>query len=55
MVMIKNLLTSAISKMLSAFNFVVSHLDPTDWCAVAAIVITIGFLCMRGYGSRANY
>ena len=33
----------------------VDNMDATDWLLTTAAVIVLGFFCMRGSGSRANY
>ena len=32
-----------------------ASLDRQEWLVVLAIGMVLGFLCMRGYGSRSNY
>lgn len=34
---------------------VVNTLSMWDWFAILLVVVTIGFFCMRGFGSRSNY
>jgi len=31
------------------------RLDPQQWVLVLAVVIIIGLICMRGFGSRSQY
>ncbi len=31
------------------------RLDRQEWLVVLSVGMCFGFLCMRGYGSRANY
>lgn len=33
----------------------VTHLDRTHWVWISAVVAVVGFVCMRGFGSRTNY
>jgi hypothetical protein len=33
----------------------VVRLDRGTWVWVSAIVVALGFICMRGFGSRTNY
>ena len=33
----------------------VGGMDRGQWMIVFAIVVIVGFFCMRGFGSRANY
>lgn len=33
----------------------VLSLNKQEWLAVLVVVTVVGFLCMRGYGSRNNY
>ncbi len=30
-------------------------LDRHEWIAVFTVALIVGYLCMRGFGSRANY
>jgi hypothetical protein len=30
-------------------------MGPTEWLVLFAVVIVIGVLCLRGFGSRAEY
>ena len=34
---------------------VVNHLDRQQWLMLLAVVTVVGFLCMRGFGSRSSY
>lgn len=36
------------------FNYI-HGLGTTGWAVLGAILVTVGVLCMRGYGSRDNY
>ncbi|HEY2841366.1 MAG TPA: hypothetical protein VGJ26_19570 [Pirellulales bacterium] len=31
------------------------HFRVHDWMMLSILVLTIGFLCLRGYGSRAKF
>jgi hypothetical protein len=31
------------------------RLTSQQWMIVLAVAVVVGFLCMRGYGSRSNY
>lgn len=33
----------------------VTRLNKTQWLWLSGIVVTVGFFCMRGFGSRTNY
>ena len=33
----------------------VTQLDKTQWLWVSVVVVVVGFMCMRGFGSRTNY
>lgn len=40
------------------FNQLFNHIHSmgtTGWAIVGAILVTVGVICMRGYGSRDNY
>ena len=30
-------------------------LDRTQWIWLSIVVVVVGFVCMRGFGSRTNY
>ena len=30
-------------------------MDREEWIAVAVVVVTLGYFCMRGFGSRSKY
>jgi hypothetical protein len=32
-----------------------SHLDRQHWVLLSVLVLGLGMLCMRGFGSRTNY
>jgi hypothetical protein len=34
---------------------VIGRLDRMQWMVVFVGVLILGFICMRGFGSRANY
>lgn len=47
--------TMRISVLINqAFGYIHS-LGTTGWAIVGAILVTVGVICMRGYGSRDNY
>jgi len=31
------------------------RMQPEHWAGLAVVVVVVGLICMRGYGSRANY
>lgn len=33
----------------------ICRFDRQDWIVIFAIVVVIGFFCMRGFGSRTDY
>ena len=33
----------------------VDRMGPTEWVVALGVVIVIGVVCMRGFGSRSNY
>jgi len=33
----------------------IDRLGPTEWAVALGAAIVIGFVCMRGFGSRSNY
>lgn len=46
---------SYVNDFLSFLNNGMNNLGPNGWAVVSAIVLAVGFLCMRGFGSRSNY
>jgi hypothetical protein len=45
-------------RLLSLQNCVLSHINQMErhhWMIAAAVVVTVGAMCMRGFGSRTNY
>ncbi len=44
-----------IERMSNKMTSLVGRMDGTDLLVVVSLVIVIGFLCMRGHGSRVNY
>jgi len=44
-----------INRLVTQLARGIQHLDPSDYAVLAASVVLIGFLCMRGYGSRTNW
>lgn len=34
---------------------VIDRLGPTEWVVVLGVVIVIGLVCMKGFGSRSSY
>jgi|GEM_PF-1336432 len=37
------------------FIRIVEGLDPQEWIILLLLSIVFGFLCLRGFGSRADY
>lgn len=33
----------------------IEHFDKQDWMLVMVVVLVLGALCLRGFGSRSNY
>jgi hypothetical protein len=44
-----------MSRFLWEFMSRVDRLDRQQWLIVLAVTALVGFLCMRGYGSRNTY
>lgn len=41
-----------------ACNFVMhyaNNLSPREWLVVLALVVPLGLICLRGFGSRSSY
>ena len=41
--------------LLNNFVRMMNNLGPNGWAVIAVLVVSIGFVCMRGYGSRSTY
>ena len=39
----------------SQFSQLASRLDQQTWLVVCAIAIVVGYVCLRGFGSRKSY
>ncbi|MFH1921214.1 MAG: hypothetical protein ABIP48_15205 [Planctomycetota bacterium] len=33
----------------------INHMDMQDWAVALVGVVIVGFVCLRGFGSRSNY
>ena len=44
-----------LSTVMRQISRLICNLDPAEWAVVAVVVVGIGVLCMRGYGSRDTY
>lgn len=44
-----------ISSCHQAIMNAINRMDMQQWAALAALVVVIGLICMRGYGSRNKY
>ncbi len=44
-----------IDQALNPVFQVCQNLDRQEWIGVFAVVLTVGYFCMRGFGSRAKY
>ena len=44
-----------INSLINQFFSLIHRLDTNGWAIVGVIVVGLGVLCMRGYGSRDNY
>ena len=42
-------------KFSSAIHRQLGDLSRTQWVMVLSVVLVIGFICMRGFGSRTKY
>ncbi len=45
----------SINRIISQFFSFVNSLGTSGWAVVAVVLVTVGVICMRGYGSRDNY
>jgi len=46
---------TAVQQLWKDFMRYVDRLDTQEWTLVFVVVILVGFFCLRGFGSRANY
>lgn len=46
---------STLNSLLNKCFSLIHRLDTTGWAIVAVVVVGLGVLCMRGYGSRDEY
>ena len=44
-----------MDKLLDEVLLFVNHMQPQHWILVLAGVIVVGFVCMKGMGSRSHY
>lgn len=44
-----------INRILSSVFSFINSLGPQGWGLIAVVLVTVGVICMRGYGSRDNY
>jgi hypothetical protein len=44
-----------LSRFLDSVTFHAGHLDRQQWIVLSFLVLALGFVCMRGFGSRNNY
>jgi hypothetical protein len=44
-----------VNRVVNQFLSSVTHFDRQQWMWISVAVIVVGFMCMRGFGSRTNY
>jgi hypothetical protein len=42
-------------RFLDNVTYHAGHLDRQHWIIISVLVLGVGFMCMRGFGSRNNY
>ena len=42
-------------RFLDDVTYHAGHLDRQQWIIISVLVLGLGFVCMRGFGSRNNY
>ena len=42
-------------RFVDSVTYHAGHLDRQQWIVLSFLVLAIGFVCMRGFGSRNNY
>jgi len=45
----------AVHRFITYVAHAIDRMDMQDWVVVLFIMILVGWICMRGYGSRSNY
>jgi hypothetical protein len=44
-----------VNRIISQLMRFIDRLDRTEYLVLAVIAISIGFFCLKGFGSRTNY
>lgn len=44
-----------VNSYLDAAGRYVNHMGMWEWFFVTLVVVVIGMMCMKGFGSRSNY
>ncbi len=44
-----------MGKYVHKFFVFIEQLDTQEWVLVLMALVVVGFVCMRGYGSRSDY
>jgi hypothetical protein len=44
-----------LTRVINTVMHYADRLGPRDWFFVLAIMIVVGLVCMRGFGSRSQY
>ncbi len=48
-------MSSTIVQFLKDLWCYIERMNPTAWLVLFAVVVIIGVICLRGFGSRAEY
>ncbi|MCA9189060.1 MAG: hypothetical protein R3E01_04255 [Pirellulaceae bacterium] len=46
---------SAITRVINSINHMFMSMNSNHWAILAVLLVGVGVICMRGFGSRKNY
>lgn len=46
---------SFLQTALNKVSYLVTQMNMTQWIIAGLCLVVVGFMCMRGYGSRSTY
>ncbi len=44
-----------VNRLLDKLLHYTNHMSPGEWFLVLAVVVVLGLVCLRGFGSRTSY
>jgi hypothetical protein len=48
-------MTYQLWRFIDTVTYRAGHLDRQHWIIISVLVLGVGLICMRGFGSRTNY